>query len=747
MNLIVFFTITYCFDELLLHYLSQFEFGLNFLLYLFRNIIFMFCVFSLINLFIKKNILKKIVFFILIIFIQIAFMLNICINDAFSVFFTFNYIFKMSISVATVFKDDVILVIINNLFCILILILPIFYYIGYYLFLDKIKIIKSKKMLSFYLMAFIVLTISFPVCDVIFKTENTVYDSMVRERGIVGAQISSIYQNLIYSDKIDNNIFLGSIDNLNRDTTSPNLDEDIDMRDEKDIIFETDRDPKMDEEINLNNIEINNKVNETKDVNSKKNINDAEININYDISDYTAANVDNKNNVIIAKKKYKPNILNIDFNKLISNEENEAIRDLHLSISKIDPTYKNEYTGIFKDKLLIQISAEAFSPYFIDKEWTPTLYELVNGSFVFDNFYTPNYGQSTIGGEFANLTGLLPLWINGTTSALFTKENSFPFTFSNMSHILTNNKVVAYHSGRYVVYDRPKLYETWGFDEYIADGSGLELLPKIDDHKYFYNDSGLIDLAFEDYLKEQKEKMLKNESFKHFYYMTISGHMPYNFNKTVTKFYKSLVDERYKEKSEEVRAYIATQYELEYALSHMMEIIKRNDMLDKVVICMANDHYPYALTDVNGKDLYKEFAGFDYKKNNMEYYKSALIIYSQDIKNVHIDTPCSSVDVTPTLLNLFGYDYDSRMLTGRDILDMSYKEKPYTTNLPIVYFPLFSDLNFITIRNEIDTEFKNYALQVAKLKKNISVNIQKYNYYKYIKQYIDNLNEIKLGNH
>ena len=55
MNLIVFFTITYCFDELLLHYLSQFEIGLNFLLYLFRNIIFMFCVFSLINLFIKKN--------------------------------------------------------------------------------------------------------------------------------------------------------------------------------------------------------------------------------------------------------------------------------------------------------------------------------------------------------------------------------------------------------------------------------------------------------------------------------------------------------------------------------------------------------------------------------------------------------------------------------------------------------------------------------------------------------------------
>ena len=149
----------------------------------------------------------------------------------------------------------------------------------------------------------------------------------------------------------------------------------------------------------------------------------------------------------------------------------------------------------------------------------------------------------------------------------------------------------------------------------------------------------------------------------------------------------------------------------------------------------GNDHYPYALTDVNGKDLYKEFAEFDYPKNSMEYYKSSLIIYSTDIKNVQIDTPCSSIDITPTLLIFFGYDYDSRMITGRDILDMSYKEKKYTTNLPIVYFPLFSDLNFITIDNE-DTEFKNFALNVSRFKKNILRDIQKFNYYKYIKDFI-----------
>ena len=34
---------------------------------------------------------------------------------------------------------------------------------------------------------------------------------------------------------------------------------------------------------------------------------------------------------------------------------------------------------------------------------------------------------------------------------------------------------------------------------------------------------------------------------------------------------------------------------------------------------------------------------------------------------VIVDKACCSVDVLPTLLNLFGFDYDSRMYAGRDI--------------------------------------------------------------------------------
>ena len=39
---------------------------------------------------------------------------------------------------------------------------------------------------------------------------------------------------------------------------------------------------------------------------------------------------------------------------------------------------------------------------------------------------------------------------------------------------------------------------------------------------------------------------------------------------------------------------------------------------------------------------------------------------------VTVSEPCSAVDIVPTLSNLFGLEYDSRLLSGRDVLDQDY---------------------------------------------------------------------------
>ena len=45
-----------------------------------------------------------------------------------------------------------------------------------------------------------------------------------------------------------------------------------------------------------------------------------------------------------------------------------------------------------------------------------------------------------------------------------------------------------------------------------------------------------------------------------------------------------------------------------------------------------------------------------------------LILWTADMEPVTVDKPCCQVDILPTVSNLLGLEYDSRMLAGRDIL-------------------------------------------------------------------------------
>ena len=112
--------------------------------------------------------------------------------------------------------------------------------------------------------------------------------------------------------------------------------------------------------------------------------------------------------------------MDIDFEELARNEDNQAIRTLHNYFASVKPTNKNEYTGMFEGYNLILITAEGFSPYAVHKEVTPTLYKLVNEGFVFNNFYTALWQTSTSDGEFVALTGLIPV---GTRSMYKVRNN------------------------------------------------------------------------------------------------------------------------------------------------------------------------------------------------------------------------------------------------------------------------------------------------------------------------------------
>lgn len=348
------------------------------------------------------------------------------------------------------------------------------------------------------------------------------------------------------------------------------------------------------------------------------------------------------------KPDRSPNIMNIDFEKLAMNEDNQAIKQLHNYFATIEPTNKNEYTGLFKGYNLILITAEGFSPYAVHKDVTPTLYKLVNEGFVFNNFYTALWQTSTSDGEYVALTGLIPV---GTRSMFISRNNLLPFALGRQFNLL-GLESKAYHNHTYTYYERDETHPNLG---YIFKGKGNGLV--LDSDVWPESDLEMIKHTVDEYIHE--------ESF-HVYYLTVSGHMNYTFvgNSMSFKNRDLVKDLPY---SPDARAYIACQIELDRALEELIESLKKANVLDKTVIALSSDHYPYGWE----KERLDELAGHEVDPD-FEVFRNHFILWNSGMDTkIIIDKPCSSLDILPTLSNLFGLTYDSRLLMGRDALSDS----------------------------------------------------------------------------
>ena len=369
---------------------------------------------------------------------------------------------------------------------------------------------------------------------------------------------------------------------------------------------------------------------------------------------------DNDNSNLPAKTEY--NVMDIDFDSLIKQEKNATIKSMHAYFKDQSPTEKNEYTGMFKGCNLILITAEGFSPYVISKELTPTLYEMSTEGFVFKNFYNPVWGVSTSDGEYVACTGLYPK--TGVWSFKLSGKNYMPFAFGNQFKSLgyTTN---AYHNHSYTYYGRDVSHPNLGYT-YKGVGNGLKITKTWPE-----SDLEMMQVTVPEYIN--------NKPF-HTYYMTVSGHMNYTFEgNSMARKNKQYVE--HLQLSDSAKAYIACNMELEFAMKHLVESLDAQGILENTVIAISPDHYPYGLE----KKYIDELAGHEVE-SNFELYKSSFILWKKGMKSVTVEKNCSSVDIAPTISNLFGLKYDSRLLMGKDILSNNkalvvFNNKSWITDL------------------------------------------------------------------
>ena len=374
--------------------------------------------------------------------------------------------------------------------------------------------------------------------------------------------------------------------------------------------------------------------------------------------------------------EYGYNALDIDFNTLASQLSGDA-QALSQYLASLTPSQQNEYTGMFKGKNLILITAEAFSPYVISQELTPTLYKLSHQGFVFNNFYQPNWTQSTSGGEFAVMTGIIPNWFGSRTAFSASKDKYMPIALGWQFRELGYN-VPAWHDNEYTYYSRDKTHPNLGYD-YTGIGNGLTLASNLWPNSDLEMMEATVSSFIDDYIE--------NGTPFHAYYMTVSGHCNYNWaGNAMSRKHREVAENAYPDASQEVQAYIACNLELEAAMTYLVDQLEEAGIADDTLIVLTADHYPYQMAS-GSVDYYNELRGFTDTERDTSRYLNTLIMWSASIDDpIVVDTPCSSIDIVPTICNLFGLKYDSRLYSGRDILATNYEVEKASTCMPLVVF-------------------------------------------------------------
>lgn len=355
------------------------------------------------------------------------------------------------------------------------------------------------------------------------------------------------------------------------------------------------------------------------------------------------------------------NKVDIPFEELIRMEKSENIKSMHKYFMNEKPTKKNKYTGMFKGKNLILITAESFSPYAIDRELTPTLYKMHEEGFKFTDFYTPLWGVSTSDGEYVACTGLLPK--EGIWSFYKSSGNYLPYCMGNQLKSI-GYETRAYHNNYYNYYFRDKSHPNMGY-EYKGLGNGLNI-------KETWPESDI------EMVMETMDEYIDKQPF-HVYYMTVSGHLQYNFTGNyIAKKNKAMVDSL--NYPESIKAYLACNIELDRAIEKIISDLDEAGIAEDTLIAISPDHYPYGLTQ---KEL-SVLAGHNIT-SQFELYKGVFLLWTKGMEPVKINKPSSSLDILPTLSNLMGLKYDSRLLIGSDILSDSepliiFKDRSWITD-------------------------------------------------------------------
>ena len=333
-----------------------------------------------------------------------------------------------------------------------------------------------------------------------------------------------------------------------------------------------------------------------------------------------------------------------------SKEDIQEINDYFDELN-INPNSVNEMTGMFKDKSLLIIQAESLNLAAISPELTPNIYRYMNEGINISGFNTPLLIGSTSDTEFMANTSIIPE-TTGFPVCYEYIENEYPVTLGNM---FANDgyNCRGYHNNYAEYYNRNIAFEKYGYDFFDSYKLGLENLSP---------DTDLSESI--GWISCEDEKFLG-------YWISYSGHQPYNYFETgVSQENIDAVKSIYPDLDEEYVSYLAKNMDFDKALGNFVKVMEWSGRYDDFVIIVYGDHRVKGL-DLSSGTNFDRVVGVN-SDDNPKIYNTPLFIWAPNIKHIEVDKPCTSLDLLPTIANLWDIDYDRSKVFGHDIFDDNY---------------------------------------------------------------------------
>lgn len=371
----------------------------------------------------------------------------------------------------------------------------------------------------------------------------------------------------------------------------------------------------------------------------------------------------------------------LDFTKIRTKlKEEDVIPDVDAYFADRDPHVENDMSDTYEGYNLVTILVESLDTRFIDETLTPNLYMMKQNGISFDNYYTPLFQQgATCNSEFMSLNGLMSITTNDWSNNICDEysENYYPYSLpAQLSNI--GYDTYYFHSGHEWFYHRELIIPSYGF-EHVKFQENLQK-----DGYPDYTERLDMDMItfFNEYVDYDSS----------FYVNVLSYSMHGAYNQPIfDERHGSVVAEAYPNNdfAPAIVNYMEKIVEFDMLLGSIMDKLEDEGVLDNTLFAVYPDHYPYMMDD----DIYSDYVGLDLKDH--EIMRQDLLIYAPNMTQNIIQTAGSTMDITPTLLNLLHSDSNFDYFMGDDLLSGN------------VNYVMFSDLavtdgsNYLYISEEL----------------------------------------------